>query len=164
MAWWEYLIPAYGSYAISRDIFKGVGDMVSKPSKQNDFGASAAALLNDREWSEQQAQKQMDFQERMSNTSWQRGIADMQAAGLNPALAYSQGGASSAAGASAQTSSTSQKDMLQMRAMDARLQLEMIRALTSTANNAMSVSSKNAPVTTEWGRTRNSGWSTTTRG
>lgn len=51
------------------------------------------------EWSAQSAQKQMDFQERMSSTSWQRGTADMMAAGINPMLAVSQGGASSPAGA-----------------------------------------------------------------
>lgn len=50
-------------------------------------------------WSADQAQKQMDFQERMSNSQYQRGMADMRAAGLNPILAYSQGGASSPGGA-----------------------------------------------------------------
>lgn len=49
-----------------------------------------------------QAQAQMDFQERMSNTAYQRATADMQMAGINPMLAYSQGGASSPGGASAQ--------------------------------------------------------------
>jgi len=49
----------------------------------------------------QMAQQQMDFQQQMSNTSYQRGTADMQAAGLNPMLAYSQGGASSPGGSTA---------------------------------------------------------------
>lgn len=62
-----------------------------------DFNSREAATA--RAWGADQAKTQMDFQERMSNTAYQRTMADMKAAGLNPMLAYQQGGASSPHGA-----------------------------------------------------------------
>lgn len=47
------------------------------------------------------AREQMAFQERMRDTSYQAAMKDMRAAGLNPILAYKQGGAPAPGGAQA---------------------------------------------------------------
>jgi len=65
--------------------------------------ASAVAMANvDRDFQSKEAQKNRDYQERLSNTAYQRSMEDMTKAGLNPAMMYSKiGGASTPSGSTA---------------------------------------------------------------
>jgi hypothetical protein len=73
------------------------------------FEALAAAGLDflgkkqEQRWAKQAANRQMDFQERMSNTAYQRAMADMEKAGINPIMVSKLGGASTPTGAMAKT-------------------------------------------------------------
>jgi hypothetical protein len=96
-------------------VIESVGKAFSAPSVMPAFIGGGASLLGGlltneaqaaqaagaQSFSAEQAQKQMDFQERMRSTQYQTTVKDLIAAGLNPMLAYSQGGAGTPSGSAA---------------------------------------------------------------
>lgn len=85
-------------------------------AQQNAYNTAAAQSANNftqstleqqMAFNREEAQKNRDWQEYMSNTAYQRAVEDMKKAGINPIFAYQMGGASTGTGSSASMSSGS---------------------------------------------------------
>lgn len=96
--WAKALVPIVGSI---------LGGVLDKQSQDATNKANA-----------QNVDKQIEFQREQAGTAYQRAVADLRAAGLNPALAYKQGGADSGSGAAAEYRGLSHSQRLQ-QAVDA---------------------------------------------
>lgn len=109
--WGDVIKPAAG-YAwdvVNSPVGAGV---VSAYGQQQTNAANAKMAKDQMDFQERMAARQEGFQERMSNTAVQRHVADLRAAGLNPALAFSSAGASTPAGSMAGGAMANMEDAL----------------------------------------------------
>lgn len=91
-----------GDKPTSRDYWNGNVDYARQLELlglQNQFTADQNAKMM--AFNADEAQKAREWQEMMSNTAYSRAMADAKKAGINPALIFSQGGASTPTGSSA---------------------------------------------------------------
>ncbi|UYD39199.1 MAG: DNA pilot protein [Wigfec virus K19_141] len=109
----------------AKDLVPGIGDARAqeRANKENKL----------------EAQINREFQERMSSTAYQRAMDDMKKSGLNPMLAYQQGGASVPSGSQATVQSAS-KTGLAAAGLQAYTGISAARSQIQNANTAQAQS------------------------
>lgn len=119
---------------------------------------AAAGGIYSAKMTQQEAQRNRDWQKMMSDTAYQRAVKDMRAAGINPMLAYAQGGSSTPSGAmasysnpldtAAYTLNESESIRNLKQAQQSQIELNKSQAELNSSASALNESRKETEATT----------------
>lgn len=111
-----------------------MGGLISGAGSLLGAGMQAGAISGTNQANIQMAREQMAFQERMSNSAFQRQMADMRAAGLNPMLAAGMSGGSTPGGASIAQQNPLQDNPIQ-GAIQSALEVSKLKNIESSTES-----------------------------
>lgn len=119
---------------------------------------AAAGGIYSAKMTQAEAQRNRDFQKMMSDTAYQRAVKDMRAAGINPMLAYAQGGSSTPSGSmasynnpldtAAYTLNESESIRNLKQAQQSQIELNKSQAELNSSASALNESRKETEATT----------------